>query len=206
MHVEPDAEALAIWQRGRPVAGSLAEEYLTRHRGLAGPFPPSLRFLSYVRYPHSGIDMPAMVAAVSCSDRKIIAVQLTYLRESDGAKAKVYAPRITVGRLGGGSVHLAAHTDCLGLAEGTETALAAMQLSGVPVWSVLGGQRLCKPEIPNGVKEVHIFADNDDAGKLAAERAAGRYTLDGLKVLLRWPPPEFKDWNDALLMQRRAAA
>jgi hypothetical protein len=47
----------------------------------------------------------------------------------------------------------------LGLAEGIETALSAMQLTGVPVWASLGGARLHRVELPPEVKEVHVFLD-----------------------------------------------
>jgi len=198
LHVEPDAEALALWHRAKSITGTLAERYLTQHRGLAGPFPPALRFLG-------GGNLPALVAAVSQSDRRVIAVQITFLRETDGAKAKVHAPRLTVGKLGTGAVRLAAADTELGLAEGTETALAAMELSGVPCWATLGSQRLDKIAIPSSATEIHVFADNDQAGNLAAEKAAERYTRAGIKVLLRYPPEACKDWNDALISRRNAA-
>ena len=79
-----------------------------------------------------------------------------------------------------------------------------MELSGVPCWSSLGGQRLAKITLPPIVREVHVFADDDDAGRLAAELAAGRYSRDRLKVTLRWPPAGCGDWNDAL--RRNAVA
>jgi DNA primase len=71
-----------------------------------------------------------------------------------------------------------------------------MELSGVPTWATLGGLRLGKITVPTGVRELHIFADDDPAGRLAAELAAGRYTRDGLSVRLRWPAEGFADWND----------
>jgi hypothetical protein len=59
--------------------------------------------------------------------------------------------------------------------------------------------------LPKEVTALHIFADNDAAGKVAAERAVARFTRDGKRVLLRWPPDGCKDWNDVLLSKRRAA-
>ncbi|HUS96839.1 MAG TPA: toprim domain-containing protein [Hyphomicrobiaceae bacterium] len=198
--VEPDPEALVVWHRATSITGTLAEKYLTEHRGFTGPFPPTLRFLD--TYHLHGL--PAMVAAVSQPDRKVIAVQLTFL-DPTGAKAKVAVPRVTVGKLGTGAVRLAAADTELGLAEGTETALAAMELSGVPCWATLGSQRLDKIAIPSSITEIHVFADNDQAGNLAAEKAADHYTRAGRKVLLRYPPSSYEDWNDALLSRGAAA-
>lgn len=151
--------------------------------------------------------MPAMVAAVQRPDRRIIATQSTF-RDADGNKASVQPARMTHGHLGTGVVRLAGAGANLGLAEGVETALSAMALSGVPCWATLGAHRLAGVTVPQTVREVHIFGDDDDAGRLGAEKAAERYTSAGLKVLLRWPPTGFADWNDylrALPAEGRAA-
>ena len=201
----PDAEALAIWHAARGLSNTLGERYLLHHRGLVGPFPASIRFISALRYTPSGIMLPALVAPVSRPDHKIIAVQSTYLHPSDGAKARVTQPRWTTGRLGTCAVRLASAGEVLGMAEGLETALAAMELSGVPCWASLGAQRLAKIAVPNVVRKIIIFADADGAGKSAAARASSRYAQEGKRVQLRFPPDGCKDWNDALLSQRRAA-
>ena len=36
-----------------------------------------------------------------------------------------------------------------------------MQLTGIPVWACLGAQRMARVAIPDCVKELHVFADND---------------------------------------------
>lgn len=193
----PDAGAVAIWRAAVPGAGTVVEDYLAR-RGIILPVPPSLRL------GRTGRDGLAMIAAVQAPDRQVIAVQSTALTP-EGAKARVAMPRLTTGAMGRGAVRLAAATEVLGLAEGVETALSAMQLSGVPTWASLGGQRLAKIAVPADVRELHLFGDNDAAGRLAAETAADRYTRDGLTVHLRWPPDRFGDWNDALRDQAREA-
>jgi putative DNA primase/helicase len=192
---EPDTEALEYWRHSVPLEGTLGEYYLRHHRGLSGPLPPSIRFL-----PNGN----AIVAGISRPDRKVIAVQRTFL-SSDGSKARVDYPRITTGTLGTSAVHLGAAADVLGIAEGVETALAAMELTGVPCWACLGAQRLGKLTLPLSVREVHVFADNDEPGVLHATAAAKHYSLSGRRVYLRRPPDNLKDWNDALLGQRRAA-
>ena len=197
----PNPKALGLWRAARPLECTLGEQYLRRHRGLRGPFPPSLRFLQWA----GGVALPAIVAAVSRPDRKIIAVQCSYLQPSDGAKARVPEPRMTTGRLGTGAVRLASAGEVLGIAEGLETALAAMELSGVPCWASLGAQRLDKITVPSVVREIVIFADADETGRPCAARASSRYAREGKRVELRFPPDGCKDWNDALLSQRRAA-
>ena len=80
-----------------------------------------------------------------------------------------------------------------------------MELSGVPTWAILGGHRLAGVTLPPGVHEVHLFGDNDDAGRLTAEKAAHRYTQLGVRVVLRWPPLGCGDWNDALRARKAVA-
>lgn len=201
---EQDARALRLWLGGRPIIGTPAESYLTGERGLSGPFPPSLRF-ACVFDEQNSMDRPALVTAVTRPDRKIIAVQVTFVTEH-GTKAPVSVPRRTIGAMGTGAIRLAPCTDVLGLAEGVEKALAAMHLTGVPTWASAGAWRLHNVTVPDAVRELHLFADNDDAGRKAAERTAVLHTAEGRRVLLRFPPPDCKDWDDFLRARARLAA
>jgi putative DNA primase/helicase len=190
-HVDPDA--LELW-RAAASGGELLKTYLV-HRGITLEPPPTLRQGTTVLFNRTPI--PTMVAAAQAPDRRVIAVQETRLTWR-GAKAPVSVPRITTGALGYAAVRLAPAGPLLGLAEGVETALSAMQLHGVACWAVLGGQRLARIALPPEVREVHLFADNDDAGRSAAEAAAKRYRSDGLSVQVRAPPEGFGDWNDVV--------
>ena len=183
---DPDAEALKIWVASRPLQYSVAAEYLER-RGISLQ-PPSLR---------CRIDVPALVAGVQRPDGKIVAVQQLKLTNG-GEKADVLYPRLTTGALGAGAVRFGPAAEVMGLAEGVETALSAMDLSGVTVWASLGSARLHQVELPPEVKEVHIFVDNDEPGRAAAKRAADVHIKAGRRVYLRSPPDECGDWNDFL--------
>jgi hypothetical protein len=48
--------------------------------------------------------------------------------------------------------------------------------------------------IPDHVRELHLFGDNDAPGRDAVQRAA--YENRERSVLLRFPPDNYKDWND----------
>jgi hypothetical protein len=188
-------EAIEIWGKAGRGPGSIIERYLNA-RGITIEPPPSLRC-------GGGLD-PAMVAAVQAPDRRTIAVQLTLIDPRGDRKAQVRVPRRTVGALGWGAVRLAGATDVLGLAEGTEKALAAMQLFAVPCWSSLGAGRMHRVWIPDHVSELHVFADNDDPGRAAAERTA--HTHRHRKVVLHFPPEQLKDWDDVTQARMRSVA
>lgn len=59
----------------------------------------------------------------------------------------------------------------IGLAEGIETGLSAMDLFRVPVWCALGSN-LARIVLPAGARNVAIFADRGEAGERAAATAS----------------------------------
>jgi phage/plasmid primase-like uncharacterized protein len=200
---EPDARALSLWRQAEPLSGTLGECYL-RARGINIELLPAIRFLGDVEY-LPRVSFPALVAAIQRPDRRIIAVQLTFLDPDGRGKARVANPRKTIGALGPGAVRLGPAGETLGIAEGLETALAAMQLHGVRVWACLGASRMSNVAIPADVQRVIIFADRDGSGHDAAMKAAARFRL-AVNVSVRFPPGDCGDWNDALLSKGRAAA
>lgn len=180
----PDVGALTIWRATVEVHESLVDEYLSR-RGIY--LRPSML--------RCRLDRQSMVAGVQAPDGKVIAIQQTWLTR-DGEKAS--PRRLTTGNLGAGAVRLGAVASIMGLAEGVETALSAMQMTGMTVWASLGASRLHSVELPSEVEQVHIFADNDEPGRAAARRAAQTHANAGREVWLRSPPDQCGDWNDFL--------
>ena len=160
--ISPDPKALKIWRESTLAAGSIIEtKYLQPSRGISISPPPSLR---YSNQPTRTARCCPPWSQPCKRDRKVIAVQITWV---DPRHYKRIA-RSNVGELGQGAVRLAAATEILGLAEGTETALAAMQLHRVPVWAALG-RRLHNVAVPDMCSELQIFGDNDQPGRNAAE-------------------------------------
>jgi len=104
---------------------------------------------------------------------------------------------LSLGHLGDGAVRLAPAAEVLGLCEGWETGLSALQLYGLPVWASLGASRMHRVRVPDLVRRVVIFADNDVAGRKAAERTAQVHRDLGRTVELRLPAHGI-DFNDEL--------
>jgi putative DNA primase/helicase len=178
--IEPDPVALDIWQNSEPIYGTIAEEYLQR-RGLLLT-PPALAHCQ-----------GAMIVRVEQPYAGITAIQKTPIN-ADFTRGD----RWTKGPLGTGAVRLGAAQEIMGLAEGTETALSAMQLTGMSVWACLGASRLHNVELPPFVREVHIFADDDEAGRDAAEKTAAVHQSLRRRVLVHYPPLPATDWNEFL--------
>lgn len=182
----PDAEVRAILKSCRPAHGTPVQEYLER-RGLL-MLSSTLRYSEYDR-------RPAMVAVVQRPDGVEIAVQRTFVMKC-GAKAS--PKKITTGNLGSGAVRLGYAAEVMGLAEGVETALSARFLTDTPVWASLGAGRLHQVELPSAVREVHIFADNDEPGRKAADMTAETHRALGREVQIHFPRNGAKDFNDAI--------
>ncbi len=139
-----------------------------------------------------------MVGAITGPDRKVVAIQRTFLRMDGRGKANVTQPKMTLGAMRDGAVRLGPAGPVLGIAEGIETGLSAMQLFDVPVWCSLSCSRLDRLGLPPEALEIHLFADNGTPGHEAAERAARVYQAQGRRVVVRFPPERFGDWNDAM--------
>jgi putative DNA primase/helicase len=186
---EPNPRALAFWSESRVDDGSVVGAYL-RNRAITLAVPNVLR-----RTPNDN-----MIAALSCPRGKVIACQITWLQ--DGKKAALATPRLTYGEMGLSSVRLDAFTaDVAGIAEGIESAMSATEIFGTPCWATLGAARLSTVWLPDHIRTVYIFGDNGAPGHAAARKAAA--ARSGLKNVIHFPPPEFKDFNDLLQSRRR---
>ncbi len=189
--------ALEIWHAARPTPNTPVEAYL-RGRGITLPVPPTLRYHPGVRYERSGLLLPCMVAAVQAPDRKVSAIHRTYIRDDGKGKAGVEKPKMALGPIGNGAVRLGSAGPVLGIAEGVETGLSAMELFGLSVWCSLSCSRLDRLLLPPEAVEIHIFADNGAPGHEATERAAEAYQAQGRRIVVRFPPESCGDFNDVL--------
>lgn len=194
----PDEAALKIWNASQPALGTPVETYL-RNRGITLRIPAALRF---GRATYSGIEYPAMIAAIMDLRRQVIAVQQTLLTW-DGRKADVPQPRQNTGRQFDCCVQLDTlpkSSPAMGIAEGIETALSAMQVHHMTVWAALGAARLPNVAIPERIKELVIYGDNDGTGKRAADKC--RSAHPDIRITYAFPPAH-KDWNAHLISVQR---
>lgn len=145
---------------------------------------------------------PAMYARVSRSDGAIAAIHRTYLTD-EGRKAPVpFVKKLTSGKLDDAAVRLFPPSNLLCLTEGIETALSVHELTGLPVWSLISVSGFARFSVPEGIKEIRIYGDNDlsFAGAAGAYELARRLssTAPGVSVSVRIPSEAGADWNDVL--------
>jgi putative DNA primase/helicase len=190
------ALALRLWHASKPVAGTLAEDYLIA-RGLSAPFPRALRF-NAATIVGSGAEkrvMPAMIAAVE-NDLGLVAVQRTFLDPSNVLRKPIPKSKVALGLLGTAAIRLAPATDELGLAEGIEDALSAIEWFGTPTWALGGVERLAFVAIPEKVRRVIVYGDRGRAAERLLVKARDHLTANGRELVCR-VPDHHNDWNDA---------
>jgi len=202
-----DAAAIgdAQWRGASPLNGFDAASLYLGRRGLnLSPWPSLIRSALDVPYvvdqkTKARTYHPAMIVKYVGFDGKSFLLHRTYLT-ANGCKARLEeCKRLMPGRAPeGGAVRLANSAPVMGIAEGIETALAAMLLFNVPVWAALTTSLLQKWKPPATVKRVMIFGDNDKsfAGQAAAYGLAYKLASEGLEVDPRIPEHQGEDWLD----------
>jgi putative DNA primase/helicase len=193
----------ALWRGCELIRGDDPVDRWLHRRGVGMQnYPKCLR--TGMRIRHGGPPVswhPAMLAMVSDATGKPATIHKTYIT-SDGEKAPVDKVRMfCAGAVpAGGAVRLAMPGPVMGIAEGIETAFAAMKMFGIPTWSALNAGGVERFEPPVETKRLIIFADNDINGTgqraayALAARLSGRVAVD-----VRIPDQPDTDWNDVLL-------
>jgi hypothetical protein len=138
-----------------------------------------------------------MIVRVDNLDGELIGVHRTWL-VSDASGVWRRRDRASLGPIASGAVRLAPATEMLMVAEGIETALAAMQAVRRPAWAALSTSGLVTLVLPAGVRSIVILADHDrnGAGERAAQAAAQRWLAEGRRVQLAMPPEPDSDFAD----------
>lgn len=146
----------------------------------------------------------AMVAPYYAPGMVACTFHLTYIeggKKANHERAKVVATPVV--EMAGGCVPMfKPENGIIGVAEGIETALSAHILYGIPVNATLNANMMAKWEIPKGLKELHIFADNDASFTGQAAAYALAKTAKVIKkvpvVHVHIPSTVGDDFNDML--------
>lgn len=198
----------------------LGRLYLAR-RGLKRPMTGGLYFHPRLAYydPEAGEVTGyhgGIVAPVLSASGRPITLHRTYLDEY-GNKLDVKAPKKMMTypedrNILGGAIRLAKPGRVLGAAEGIETGLAAMEGTGIPVWSTVNATLMEFMEIPADVELLVVFSDKDRPsqdhprghGQEAAQKLVERAIAMGKQAIAITPQGEILpgekslDWMDVL--------
>lgn len=145
---------------------------------------------------------PAMVARMHNHENKLCLLHVTYL-DSDGKKAAVSSVKKytqSIDRTEGAHIRLTSLHEEIGIAEGIETALAVMKLYKVPCWASGSANFMESFKLPEGVKSVTVYADNDEnfRGQAAAYNLANSIAVRQRGIARVVLPEIIGDFADVL--------
>ena len=173
--------AKRLWDEAMPVVqGDAVDRYL-RNRGLGlEVYPHTLRCHGCLGYyvkeegsskSRKAAEYPAMLACVQGRDGHAVTLHRTYLH--DGRKAPVPdARKLLSSGINGAAVRLFPVEHELAIAEGVETALSIHLATAKPAWSALSAGNMEKLWIPETVRRIGIYADNDGDSEYDGQAAA----------------------------------
>ena len=220
-------KASGLWQSGSMLAAAPPALAYFMGRGIdfaaIGRLPGAIRFRSDVWNSELGREVPAILSAMIGADGQFKAVHRTYIdRAADGRWIKhprLEEPKKTWGQFKGAHIPLnkgacrkplrdiAAGTGVEaseGIEDGLSVAMAFPKLRIVAA-ATLGN--IGDLELPAQAGDFTIIGQHDAPGSHAEaaladclQRQQQRAKADGSgrRVLIRWPGPEFKDFNDQL--------
>ncbi len=196
----PEA-ARRLWAMTRPLAGTLAEQYL-RGRGIATVHHAgALRFHPQCYYrpnEHAPAETwPAMIAVVTDLAGAVTGVHRTWLAPDGAGKAPIDTPRRAIGALLGHAVRFGTGGDVLAVGEGVETVLSLRcALPAMPMAAALSAGHLAALEFPGALRRLYVARDADKAGDLAVAALVKRAEAAGVEALVLSPQQE--DFNENL--------
>ena len=199
-----------LWRRSTP-PGAYVIAYL-RSRGFEMTTPPGIlrqiEALTHVDGQNRRHQYPAIIAPVikelgtPGASLDPVAVHRIYLAANGAGKAPVDTAKKALGSIAGGFIPLLIRDEPeLSLTEGIEDAIAVGLSVGGSVWATISSGNMHKVvgAIPANVRTLRIFADNDTAGRKAAEETVAAWRkLRGpaANVVVVYPPEGTKDVND----------
>jgi hypothetical protein len=197
---DPLHAASRLFASARPIAGSLAEVYL-RYRGIevAPHLLTALRFHPTCFYrAQDGASpeaRPALLAAVTDLNGRIMGVERTWLAAAGLGKASIAVPRRALGSLLGHGVWFGSAGKALVAGEGVETVLSLKTvMPDMPMVAALSASRLAGLALPSGLVRLYVACDSDAAGQRAFARLSQRGQAEGFVALvLRASGGDFND-------------
>lgn len=202
--VEPNKTepALRIWREARYISGTPAENYLRNARRIdRKSWPDDLRY--HPECPRGCERKPALIALMrDIRTNEPTGIHRTFItRDGMGKDGGADGDaKMMLGRATDAVVKLVPDAEItlgLGIGEGLETTLHCLA-QGRPMWSCLSATGIAKFPVLVGIEVLTIYADHDQAGKMAAFECHARWVATGVEVHVLRPKIPGADFNDVL--------
>jgi putative DNA primase/helicase len=201
--------ALGIWRESVAIQGTLGETYLeTRRIHPATARSHAIRFhpaCAFKLEDGTTARLPAMIGLFRDQFSDVpVGIHRTALRADGSGKSDhpgLGNPKRMLGPVKGAAVKISADdevTHGLHVAEGLETALAAMTLGFSPTWALGSAGAIAAFEPLPGVEAITVLADHDEAGVEAAKTCGRAWRAAGREARILRPTAAKADMNDVL--------
>lgn len=196
--------AMALWRGSTSLTGTPGEAYLnSRQCPLAG-IPNTDVFRFHSACPFGTLWVPTILALITDAiTGEPTGIHRTAIKDDGSGKRFGPDSKRMLGVARSGAVRLHAASEHLGIAEGIETALSAMQVFKTPVWATLSSGGIASFPILPRIKLLTVFADHDQPGMTAAATCCRRYNAAGIDAEIRHPTQPGTDWNDYLTRETK---
>jgi hypothetical protein len=191
------------WRGARPIAGTLAETYLTaRKLHFDDPEGRVLRFARSRARKHPVTERieyhPALLCALSDAESgDQCGLVNIYLQPHGRDRLRDKKGKTCTGRPGSAVIMLSEFGEPVSglvLCEGVETGIAIFQAELRPIWACGPAGTLATFPVLEGIEALTIAADADKPGRRAAETLAARWSSHGREVVI--VAPSVGDWAD----------
>ncbi|HUX78500.1 MAG TPA: AAA family ATPase, partial [Alphaproteobacteria bacterium] len=200
-------KAQALWAKGQPLQGTIAERYLKEHRKIEREYPQDLRYVPNVKLAgeqNAENGLPCLIVAARSKEGDVTAVQLTFLDPTTAQKADIPVQKRSYGLLKGSAVTIQENkaSNILFIAEGIETALSLKEagIKGTIKASLgLSNIKRLAPQDPK--THIVICGDHDAPDSPAVKSLEKSVTVlqeKGFKVTVLKPDHLGEDFNDVL--------
>ena len=209
---EPPRDPMRPWRNAGPLAcDCVGDLYFQRRRRirLTDAERACLRFSHAERHWPSQTRWPCVLACVALATGQEIGCHMTFVTPEDKAPLGDKARLFTTGsRSVGGGVWFGAPspTEEFGAAEGIENLFSLNRIFGLTAGvAALSANGLRVLILPERVRRIRVFADNDAAGQglSAARDAARRWIAEGREVALSMAEELGADASDVWLKRQR---
>jgi uncharacterized protein (DUF983 family) len=201
--------AMVMWHAAVPIAGTIAEHYLTSTRRLELPDDISPRVLRF--HPQCpfgrGVRHPCLLALYRdiCTDAPR-AVERTALNP-DGTAIRIdgKTARQMRGSHKDAAIKITDNADVtmgLTIGEGLESTLAGMMFDHVPAWALGPAAAIAAFPVLSGIETLTILGETDADGtnERASAECSARWIAAGQEAERVMPPAGCSDFNDATMM------
>ena len=193
--------ATRTWDRAQDLQETLGDIYLRTRAIELSTNHKSIKFHPAMINKELNDTLPVLLFKVSEQPgSELKAIHRIYLSKDGKSKANVENPKMALGDIVGSAIWFGRRDSTLCIAEGPENALSILCLGFAFVCSTVSANNFSNVRIPEYVRKLILFPDNDRAGRINTQKAKDKYAVKVKDIKIVFPKDG--DFNDMLVKAR----